>query len=44
MSFSPLDDEYITSDDKGLVLINLTKNKSNVLLPQDQRVSFISLQ
>ena len=42
MSFSFLDDEYITSKPEGLVLINLTKNKSDILLTQDDKVSVIS--
>ena len=42
LSFSFLDDEYITSKPEGLVLINLTKNKSDILLTQDDTVSVIS--
>ncbi|KAM7448243.1 hypothetical protein ABFA07_003655 [Porites harrisoni] len=34
------DDEYITSKPEGLVLINLTKNKSDILLTQDDKDYF----
>lgn len=40
-SFLISDDEYITPKQEGLVLINLTKNTSRVLLDAEEKVTYV---